>query len=36
VEGIDDDILQEKSKQLVNIYSVYNWNLKMRLVNLKQ
>jgi hypothetical protein len=35
VERIDNDILREKSKQLVNIYSDYNWNLKMRLYNLK-
>jgi hypothetical protein len=35
VEGIDDDILREKLKQLVNIYSAYNRNLRMRLFNFK-
>jgi hypothetical protein len=36
VEEIDDDILREKSKQLINIYSVHNRTLRMRLNNLKQ
>ena len=39
VEGIDDDILREKSKQLVNIYNEDLANLlslRMRFYNLKQ
>jgi hypothetical protein len=36
VEGIDDDILREKPKQLVNIYSVHSRNLRMRLYNFKK